>query len=442
MHILKRQKFLTDPPPTFANPNENNGGVILAVTGTFTAFALLAVMLRMYVRTFMLKTVGADDYVMIAAMVCSLGVIACVIGEVNLGVGRHMGFPQLMANQMILAHYSWFHAWINVLGTSLVKISVGLFLLRLVQGKWYKRILIGWIIFTILFTVSSMGTLLFQCLPVNAAWNFALRANPSTKCYSLDIYRSIGLFNGAINIFTDFLFATLPIPLILPLQINVRTKISLICILGLGYFACVAAIVREHLLAGFFDEPDPFYHYSLQVWNGIEINTGILAACLPSLRPLFSSILETATSMKLSGNRGNKKGSGDTPQGRYYLQEDEFKMSPVPRSNTALGNKGYKITVIGGGKGQTEDSDLYRHPSLASSGPMSKLEQSITENDSGSEDNIMVPIPVPSQGRDKVYMEREREDDRRRVERSRERPKGILRTTEVSISTRGYKNKA
>ncbi|CZT51243.1 uncharacterized protein RSE6_12363 [Rhynchosporium secalis] len=437
MHILKRQKFLTQPPPVFEHPNEDNGGVILAVTVTFTAFALLAVMLRMYVRTFMLKTVGSDDYVMIAAMVCSLGVIACVIGEVNLGVGHHLGFPKLMANQMIIAHYSWFHAWINVLGTSLVKVSIGLFLLRLVQGKWYKRILIGWIIFTILFTISSMGTLLFQCLPVNAAWDFPLRADPNTKCYSLSIYRSIGLFNGAINIFTDFFFATLPIPLILPLQINLRTKISLMCILGLGYFACAAAIMREHLLAKFFDEVDPFYDYSLQVWNGIEINVGILAACLPSLRPLFASILETANTLKLSGLRGNKKGSGGTPQGRYYLQQDEIKMSPVARSGTALGNKGYKITVIGGGgKSTTEETDLYRNSSLASSGPRSKLEQSITENDSGSEDNIMVPMPLPLQGRDNLYMTREREGDRDRAERPREQPNGILRTTEVSISRR------
>jgi hypothetical protein len=41
--------------------------------------------------------------------------------------------------------------------------------------------------------------------------------------------------NSAINIFTDFVFATLPIPVIWPLQINMRTKITLLCILSLGY---------------------------------------------------------------------------------------------------------------------------------------------------------------------------------------------------------------
>lgn len=167
------------------------------------------------------------------------------------------------------------------------------------------------------------------------------------------------------------------------------------------------------------------------------MNTGILAACLPSLRPLFASMLETANTIKVSGLRGKKNGLGGSVHGRYYLHEDELKMSPMrSRSTTALGNKGYKITVIGGGRTSPEDPKVYRQPSLVSSGPMSKLEQSITENDSGSEDNMMVPMPLPLQGRQRAYLAREREQERQRdrAERPKERPKGILRTTEVMVS--------
>lgn len=56
------------PMPVFSDPNSDKGSKILAITGSFTAFACLVVMLRLYVRTFLLKTVGADDYVMIVAM--------------------------------------------------------------------------------------------------------------------------------------------------------------------------------------------------------------------------------------------------------------------------------------------------------------------------------------------------------------------------------------
>ena len=46
----------------------NNGPVILAVTGAFTGLAALVVILRIYVRAVMLKSVGPDDWIMMVAM--------------------------------------------------------------------------------------------------------------------------------------------------------------------------------------------------------------------------------------------------------------------------------------------------------------------------------------------------------------------------------------
>lgn len=38
-----------------------------------------------------------------------------------------------------------------------------------------------------------------------------------------------------VNILTDVLFASLPIPMVWNLQVNMRTKITLLAILSLGY---------------------------------------------------------------------------------------------------------------------------------------------------------------------------------------------------------------
>lgn len=62
----------------------------------------------------------------------------CFVEEVKLGVGEHFGNPELMGNYEEFLHWSYFHGWLIVLGICSVKISVGFFLLRLVQGKWYK----------------------------------------------------------------------------------------------------------------------------------------------------------------------------------------------------------------------------------------------------------------------------------------------------------------
>lgn len=69
---------------------------------------------------------------------CSVSAFALFVAEVKLGVGEHLSNPQLLGNVNSIVRYLWFHTWIMVLGISFVKISVGFFLLRLVQGKLYK----------------------------------------------------------------------------------------------------------------------------------------------------------------------------------------------------------------------------------------------------------------------------------------------------------------
>ena len=108
------------------------------------------------------------------------------------------------------------------------------------------------LVFLFVFTLACLGTIIFQCLPIRAIWEVELQPPiGNARCYSNSVYRSIGLFNGcmvpdihsqlrywcptAINIFTDVLFASLPIPIILTLQVNVRTKATLIAILSIGY---------------------------------------------------------------------------------------------------------------------------------------------------------------------------------------------------------------
>ncbi len=68
MRLPARRALEMDPLPVFSDPNSDKGGKILAITGSFTGAACLVVILRLYVRAFMLKTVGSDDYVMVVAM--------------------------------------------------------------------------------------------------------------------------------------------------------------------------------------------------------------------------------------------------------------------------------------------------------------------------------------------------------------------------------------
>jgi hypothetical protein len=47
----------------------DNKGEILSITGTFTAIAFVVVLARIYVRAFMLRVFGPDDYIIVLSMV-------------------------------------------------------------------------------------------------------------------------------------------------------------------------------------------------------------------------------------------------------------------------------------------------------------------------------------------------------------------------------------
>lgn len=68
---------------------------------------------------------------------------------------------------------------------------------------------------------------IFQCTPISAAWN-------QTGDFTCIDVNAFYLANAAVNIFTDLLTYSLPIPLAFKLQMPLRQRIGLAVILGLG----------------------------------------------------------------------------------------------------------------------------------------------------------------------------------------------------------------
>ncbi|KAK5130555.1 hypothetical protein LTR08_001935 [Meristemomyces frigidus] len=285
--------------------NESNSAAILGVVGSFLGAATIAVGLRVYVRSFMVKFFGADDYVMLAALLMAIGTFICFVGETNYGQGKHTGCVSL-ADMQHLLEWQFYHSLWNTFGLILVKISIAFFLIRLAPRPRWKWPLWGAIIFLVCFAIASAGTIVFDCTPIDAAWTFSLKALPSTRCFSNKTYAAIGVFNSVINILTDVLFAVLPIPIIIRLQVNLRTKFILAVILSLGFVACAAGMVKTHLQFKFLEEKDWLWRDDFMVWGMLELCLGIMAGSLASLKPLLSKMLATAkTVLGMSGSHSS-----------------------------------------------------------------------------------------------------------------------------------------
>ncbi|KAB8231513.1 integral membrane family protein [Aspergillus alliaceus] len=267
-------------------PDESQASRILAATTITTAFALLTVLARMYVRIFVIRNVGLDDYTMMLTMALSLAGWAIIIPEVVYGAGRHTAYVQETATTAM--HLNFVTQGIYMWAIGLVKISIGLFLLRFAPRKGYKIFIWVVIVLMFLYTAICFLTLIFQCKDIRTIWDHSVKS----ECFTPTQLLELSYTNTALNILTDLIFAFLPAFMLRHLQVNRRVKASLVCILGLGIFACAAAFVKLSVLPNYGRTGDFLWDYStLTIWVVVESNMGIIAGSLPTLKPLFKQVL-------------------------------------------------------------------------------------------------------------------------------------------------------
>ncbi|KAF2872245.1 hypothetical protein BDV95DRAFT_605876 [Massariosphaeria phaeospora] len=305
---------------------------LTAIDISLLVLALVTVLARLYIRVVVLKLFRLDDAFIAAAMVCSIASCGIFLYVVQLGMGKHIfAIPPDNIKPLLM--------WIFVVGVVIplavcfVKISIACFLLPLTGRTGLRGFLWGIVVFLVCFALFTFLSLMFGCMPVAANWDFALRPPPmgtgTAKCLSLTAYRNIALFNSVTNIITDIILALLPVPLIWTLHLNIRTKASLMLILSLGFFACAAGIIKTPLLFHFFDDIDSTGPRSMYyAWQIIEMNLGITAASLPSLKPAFRWLLDTARALTSSMSANRTAGSASYAMYRPrrasgYLRHDD-----------------------------------------------------------------------------------------------------------------------
>ncbi|KAK8047128.1 hypothetical protein PG996_015192 [Apiospora saccharicola] len=120
-----------------------------------------------------------------------------------------------------------------ILSSEVAKISILMFYFRISPDKRF-HIAVGGMI-GILSTYSALYILLniFGCTPVSDAWNVAKQAAGEAKCIDKGKFYLAAV---AVNVAIDFIILLLPIPVIAPLQMPLRRKISLCLLFATGGF--------------------------------------------------------------------------------------------------------------------------------------------------------------------------------------------------------------
>ncbi|KAL0939171.1 uncharacterized protein CTRU02_205781 [Colletotrichum truncatum] len=300
---------------------ESNTAMIVGVTGGFHALALLFVALRVYTRMAIVKVMGRDDYVMVVAMLCAVAGMTIFSVQAFHGLGRHtIVIPE--DDMIIMRKSSFFQSIISsIAGLALLKVSIGLFLLRLSRSTWYSRCLWGLIVFVSAYSIMAWMTFFFYCQPLEGYWDKSIKP----KCYPITLFINFALMNTAFNIFTDVCFATLPVTIIWTLQMKLRTRIYLIIVLSLGYFAVAMGVIKSIYQIAYGKDMDKTFHQSIQFWEFLQLNLGIIAACAPSLKPLVGHALKISSSDRYHGELYENRrptGTNTSMRRRGYRVQD------------------------------------------------------------------------------------------------------------------------
>ncbi|ORY64954.1 uncharacterized protein BCR38DRAFT_408706 [Pseudomassariella vexata] len=303
--------------------SETQGPTVITVAVVFGVLTFFVISLRLWARIFLVKSLGPDDALICVAVLLSWAFMIVTIIAVQHGLGRHYledVEPLGIDNMIAYMEAVWYSSIFYNACIGFIKLSV-LALYSRLGDPTLRRLA-----FVMIGVVSCQAggnvlACIFQCSPVKAAYVVTITSDQK-KCININAFY---LANAAVNIITDLMTYTLPIKLVVRLQVPQRTKISLGIILSLGLFACVSSIVRITYIPQMLVSQDATWAITgAMYWSVIEINIGILAGSIPSFKPiakrysprlLGSSSMENSSGGKQSGSKIRsifKSGSQDT----------------------------------------------------------------------------------------------------------------------------------
>ncbi|KAI8960751.1 hypothetical protein F5Y11DRAFT_252864 [Daldinia sp. FL1419] len=305
--------------------HDNRASVLIGVVCLVCTIATVAVGLRFYTRSIMLKQLGVDDYLILAAWVFALatGISQCT--NTRNGLGKHVW--DLGSDAQRTNYLKGFYVSITLYNTGLMFVKLAFLsqYYRVLPVKKMRTTLIIAMILIGCWSMSQIAVGIFICDPVSGFWE-----KSTGSC--------IGNYpqwyiNAAGNIATDIAVFVLPLPVLRHLHLPKAQKLVLIGIFSFGFFTCAISVIRIKFLqlGGDFS----YENVEGSSWSISELCSGIICACLPTLRPLVSRWIPALSnrlhksarnSFMVGVERGSKhlRGNSDVSRILDMKSKDEF----------------------------------------------------------------------------------------------------------------------
>ncbi|KAB5549610.1 hypothetical protein GE09DRAFT_1174508 [Coniochaeta sp. 2T2.1] len=257
------------------------GVQLVCAMWTLTTLSLVLVVLRLYTRVRIVKFIGIEDHLYAWTGVFLLIFTSCLQVSCHYGLGKDF-WTLAIEDSSEAIFWTYVANSFAITGNALAKLSMGLFLLRVVQLRWQKIAL--WALCIITAGTSSALTIMLwnQTTPIKASWD-PLRTPGKWNVQIKPLSVGLGVWSSAC----DFFFAIFPWMIIWSLRMPRRDKIMLASGMSLGVIAGACGIIRTVVLArvDVFNYTINFVPYF--VWAGAEIAVAMVCLGIPTLRPLY-----------------------------------------------------------------------------------------------------------------------------------------------------------
>ncbi|KAM7219069.1 hypothetical protein V8F06_005507 [Rhypophila decipiens] len=241
----------------------------IATMWCLTAVTFVFVILRLYTRAVVVHQVGWDDHIFVFSAVLLLLYTLFLLLSATYGFGQPI--TDLPLEDAVLAvKWEMVGQTFAVIGMATAKVSLGLFLLRIVFETWHKVVLV--LASLSLLAVSILTAVIFwiQCIPPQSIFD------PRVEGTCIIMVTPFSILLGSWCAAADFFFAAFPY----------WEKVTIPASMSLGVLAGACGIIRTIDLSGLASANYTEDTVNLIVWSAAELAITMVCAGIPVIRPL------------------------------------------------------------------------------------------------------------------------------------------------------------
>ncbi|KAI0384248.1 hypothetical protein F5Y04DRAFT_238961 [Hypomontagnella monticulosa] len=281
--------------------SNTSGDATLAVDGVVIVLAVISVALRFYSRKITQSGFGADDWLILAAVITTLATAVLLLWGNSvypngLWVSENTDpSPMYTAEDVFYLKLSFASSilYFTIAGTTKLGILIMYYRIFSVSTAFRYQLFIS-AAMVVSWWVGCTVAAFTNCIPLEWSWINSL-ADPR-YCFDYNIF---WMASGACEIFLDVLILTLPVSVVSRMHLSAKQKLSVSIIFLLGGFTIITGLVK--VILGYPPGSRVPSYSNTEVWTTVHTGLAIMCASLPIFRPLVRHIARLAFVSKVSG---------------------------------------------------------------------------------------------------------------------------------------------